>query len=59
MSVGNPKKLDLAKKLTAVASKNENSQVPKEDVTRVYKDKNHRIKRELSFRTKKDKPKLT
>ncbi|MBU2997765.1 hypothetical protein KO500_15045 [Cellulophaga baltica] len=30
-----------------------------EDITRLYKDKNHRVKKELSFKTPKDKPKLT
>jgi len=38
---------------SADASENES------DVARVYKDKNHKIKKELSFRTKNDRSRLT
>ena len=35
----------------------ENSKI-EDDVTRVYKDKNYRVKKELSFKTKKNNSKL-
>ncbi|MEM7484250.1 MAG: hypothetical protein AAF348_03490 [Bacteroidota bacterium] len=53
MSAGNPKKLKNLEKFKSVLKEE------KEEVTKVYKDKNHEVKKALSFKTDKDKPKLT
>ncbi|WP_435315207.1 hypothetical protein [Cellulophaga fucicola] len=53
---GKPVHKDILKsvKLDAIE---DNSKV-EDDVTRVYKDKNYRVKKELSFKTKKNNSKL-
>ena len=52
MSVGNPKKFDKLSKLkeTIVAGKSETG----DGVTKVYKDQNHKVKKALRFKTKKN-----
>lgn len=52
MSIGNPKKFTLAKDL---AKENEKTD---SNITRVHKDKSHKIKKELTFSTKNNKSKL-
>lgn len=59
MSVGNPKKIKLAKELYQVENETKSEGVPLESTTRVYKDKNSRIKKALRFEGKNNKPKLT
>ncbi|UII81218.1 hypothetical protein [Flagellimonas sp. CMM7] len=54
MSTGNPKKFKNLEKFKGVLKEEK-----KEEVTRVYKDKNHEVKKALAFKTDKDKPKLT
>lgn len=53
MSIGNPKKPLFSKdfKLKEISA-------DIEDITLVHKDKNHRVKKELSFKTKNNKSKL-
>ncbi len=56
MSVGNPKKFDKFSKVVLDVGKK-----PKEtgdDVTKVYKDPKHKLKKALKFKTDDDKPKL-
>ncbi len=53
MSTGNPKRLKNLEKFKSVLKEE------KKEVTKVYKDKNHEVKKALSFKTDKDKPKLT
>ncbi|MEL6917374.1 MAG: hypothetical protein AAFO99_06555 [Bacteroidota bacterium] len=57
MSIGNPKKFKIVEKLRESKLKNELSETPLDDISRVHKDKNHRVKKELSF-TKNNKSKL-
>jgi len=59
MSTGNPKKFELSEQLSAAEGTKKEVQTPTDEVTRVYKDKNHNIKKELAFQTKANKPKLT
>ncbi|SFW61116.1 hypothetical protein [Cellulophaga fucicola] len=59
---GKPVHKDILKsvKLDAIEDNSkveENSKI-EDDVTRVYKDKNYRVKKELSFKTKKNNSKL-
>lgn len=51
MSTGNPKKFKNLEKFKGVLKEE------KEEVTRVYKDKNYEVKKALAFKTDKDKPK--
>lgn len=52
MSIGNPKKFKKLEKLKTVL--NEEGQ---DEISRVHKDKNHKVKKELAFKTDRDKPK--
>ncbi len=54
MSTGNPKKFKKLEKFKEVLKGEK-----KEEISRVYKDKNHEVKKALAFKTDKDKPKLT
>lgn len=58
MSVGNFKKLRLAEGLQKIDVESQREEAKVEDIALVYKDKNHRVKKELSFKTKNDKSKL-
>ena len=57
MSVGNPKKYDKLLKLKQDIAPN--SSGTEDDVTQVYKDPNHRVKKALKFKSGKDRSKLT
>ena len=57
MSIGDPKKFKLAKELAKVQEQEKNKKL-EESITRVYKNTDHRIKKELRFSTKKNKSKL-
>ena len=57
MSVGNFKKLRLAEGLQKIDVESQREEAKVEDIALVYKDKNHRVKKELSFKTKNDKSK--
>lgn len=59
MAVGNSRKLKLDESLEKFNAGIEDAQTSKEDVVRLYKDKNHRVKKELRFESKMNKPKLT
>ncbi len=59
MSIGNPKKFELTKKLVESDILDKTEQSSKEEVTRVYRTKNSRVKKALRFETKGNKPKLT
>ena len=59
MAVGNSRKLKLDESLEKFNEGIEDAQTSKEDVVRLYKDKNHRVKKELRFESKMNKPKLT
>ncbi|WP_298792161.1 hypothetical protein [uncultured Allomuricauda sp.] len=54
MSTGNPKKFENLEKLKKVLKEEEN-----EELSKVYKDKNHEVKKALRFKTDRDKSKLT
>lgn len=54
MSTGNPKKFKKFEKLKEVLKEGQ-----KEEIGKVYKDKNHEVKKALAFKTDRDKPKLT
>ena len=58
MAVGNSRKLKLDESLEKFNAGIEDAQTSKEDVVRLYKDKNHRVKKELRFESKMNKPKL-
>ncbi|SEL60231.1 hypothetical protein SAMN04488008_104309 [Maribacter orientalis] len=58
MSVGNFKKLRLAEGLQKIDVESQREEAKVEDIALVYKDKNHRVKKVLSFKTKNDKSKL-
>lgn len=57
MSIGNPKKFTLAKDIAKANEEEKNKKLEK-SVTRVYKNTDHRVKKELNFSTKKNKSKL-
>ncbi|MDF4221005.1 hypothetical protein [Maribacter huludaoensis] len=59
MGVGNSKKILLDNGLDEIEKAIENSSTSKEDVVRLYKDKNHRVKKELRFESKMNNSKLT
>ncbi len=52
MSVGNPKKFILDKNIAKEKEKINS------DITRVHKDKQYKVKKELTFSTKRNKSKL-
>ena len=54
MSTGNPQKFKNLEKYKKILKEEE-----KEELSKVYKDKNHEVKKALGFKTDKDKPKLT
>lgn len=54
MSTGKPMKFKNLEKLHKTVTATE-----KPEVTKVYKDKNHKVKKALAFKTDKDKPRLT
>tara|TARA_R110002126_G_scaffold154450_11_gene301544 strand:+ start:1507 stop:1692 length:186 start_codon:yes stop_codon:yes gene_type:complete len=58
MSVGNPKKIKFSQGLEKIAIATKSAEANVEDIALVHKDKNHRVKKELSFKTKNDKSKL-
>jgi len=58
MSVGNPKKLRFAENLEKKHITVKSAVAGLEDIALVHKDKNHRVKRELSFESKMNKSKL-
>ncbi|MDO6470769.1 MULTISPECIES: hypothetical protein [Maribacter] len=58
MAVGNSRKLKLDESLEKFNAGIEDAQTSKEDVVRLYKDKNHRVKKELRFESKMNKSKL-
>ncbi len=57
MSIGNPKKFTLAEDLAKIKKEEKNKKL-EDSVTRVYKKNDHRVKKELTFSTKKSKSKL-
>ena len=59
MSVGNPKKIRFTEGLQKIDVESQKEVAKVEDIALVHKDKNHRVKKELSFKTKNDKSKLT
>ncbi len=59
MGVGNSKKIMLDNGLDEIEKAIENVSTNKEDVVRLYKDKNHRVKKELRFESKMNNSKLT
>ncbi|WP_396632427.1 hypothetical protein [Maribacter sp. R86514] len=59
MGVGNSKKIMLDNGLDEIEKAIENASTNKEDVVRLYKDKNHRVKKELRFESKMNNSKLT
>ncbi|WP_282049008.1 hypothetical protein [Maribacter aquivivus] len=58
MGVGNSKKLKLDKSLGKLNVEIKDKQTIKEDVVLLYKDKNHRVKKELRFESKMNNTKL-
>ena len=58
MGVGNSKKLKLDKSLGKLNVETKDEQTIKEDVVLLYKDKNHRVKKELRFESKMNNTKL-
>ncbi len=58
MSVGNPKKFEALKKLQKANKQNKGIEEGG-DSAKLYIDKNHLAKKELSFKTDADKPKWT
>ncbi|TDS18958.1 hypothetical protein DFQ03_0671 [Maribacter caenipelagi] len=58
MGVGNSKKLKLDKSLEKLNTESKETQTSKEDVVRLYKDKNHRVIKELRFESKMNNSKL-
>ncbi len=55
MSIGNPKKYGKLLKLKNIVKTGESE--TGDDVTKLYKDPNYQIKKELKFKTDKDKTK--
>lgn len=58
MAVGNSRKLKLDEGLEKFNEGLKDAQTSKEDVVRLYKDKNHRVKKELRFESKMNNSKL-
>ncbi|WP_116771798.1 hypothetical protein [Maribacter litoralis] len=59
MAVGDSKKIKLNQSLEKLNVESESTQTSKEDVVLLYKDKNHRIIKELRFESKMNNSKLT
>ncbi|WP_423997000.1 hypothetical protein [Maribacter sp. IgM3_T14_3] len=59
MAVGNSRKLKLDESLEQFNTGIKDAQTSKDDVVRLYKDKNHRVKKELRFESKMNNSKLT
>jgi len=59
MAVGDSKKIKLDQSLEKLNVESESPQTIKEDVVLLYKDKNHRIIKELRFESKMNNSKLT
>ncbi|WP_324024249.1 hypothetical protein QSV08_14395 [Maribacter sp. BPC-D8] len=58
MGVGNSKKLKLDNSLEKLNVEIKDKESTKEDVVLLYKDKNHRVKKELRFESKMNNTKL-
>jgi hypothetical protein len=58
MAVGNSRKLKLDEGLEKFNEGLKDAQTSKEDVVRLYKDKNHRVIKELRFESKMNNSKL-
>ncbi|MGB2759934.1 hypothetical protein [Maribacter stanieri] len=58
MAVGNSKKIKLDNSLEKLDEAMKSSSTSKEDVVLLYKDKNHRVKKELRFESKMNNSKL-
>ncbi|WP_282178980.1 hypothetical protein [Maribacter stanieri] len=58
MAVGNSKKIKLDNNLEKLDEAMKSSSTSKEDVVLLYKDKNHRVKKELRFESKMNNSKL-
>jgi len=58
MSVGDPQKLRFSEGLEKIDVVTKSTEANVEDIALVHKDKNHRVKKELSFKTKNNKSKL-
>ncbi len=58
MSIGNPKKFRFSAGLEKTKKQAESPEAKINDIARVHKDKNYKVKKELSFTTKKNKSKL-
>ncbi len=59
MSVGNPKIFRFSEGLEKKEEVTKSSEADVNDIARVHKDKNYKVKKELSFETKKHNSKLT
>ncbi|WP_405399684.1 hypothetical protein [Maribacter sp. Asnod2-G09] len=58
MGVGNSKKLKLDNSLEKLTTETKDIESTKEDVVRLYKDKNQRVIKELRFESKMNNTKL-
>jgi hypothetical protein len=58
MSIGNPKKFRFTEGLEKKEVENKNAEADIDDIARVHKDKNYKVKKELSFQTKNNTSKL-
>ncbi|MGJ8715952.1 MAG: hypothetical protein ACSHXG_12670 [Maribacter stanieri] len=58
MAVGNSKIIKLDNSLEKLDEAMKSSSTSKEDVVLLYKDKNHRVKKELRFESKMNNSKL-
>ncbi|HDZ07339.1 hypothetical protein LCGC14_0118320 [marine sediment metagenome] len=58
MAVGNSKKIKLDNSLEKLDEAMKSSNTNKEDIVLLYKDKNHRVKKELRFESKMNNSKL-
>lgn len=58
MAVGNSKKIKLDNSLEKLDEAMKSLSTSKEDVVLLYKDKNHRVKKELRFESKMNNSKL-
>lgn len=58
MSVGNPKKNMFSKDTLKSIKVTKSAEAALNDIARVHKDKNYKVKKELSFETNNNKSKL-
>jgi hypothetical protein len=58
ISVGNPQKLRFSEGLEKIDVVTKSTEANVEDIALVHNDNNHRVKKELSFKTKNNKSKL-